>query len=69
MDKMIVTILEDGSVRVETSKIGALNHMSAEAVLRALALAGGGVQTRKHKLGVIGAVVHAGQHLLGGHHH
>ena len=63
-DEMNVEILEDGTIKVETSAISQQNHMTAEALLRNLATAGGAKQTRKHKHGIIGAAIHAAQHAL-----
>lgn len=68
MDSMNITILEDGTIKVETDKISQANHMTAEAFLRNMALACGGKQERKHRQGVIGAACHAVQHLMGHSH-
>ena len=47
-DKMQVTILEDGTIRIETDKISGPNHLNAENLLREVAkLAGGPVTLRK----------------------
>ena len=70
MDKMQITILDDGTIKVETDKISPINHMTAESFLRNIAMASGGKQERKHKHGVVGAVGHALKHKLGmGHQH
>lgn len=70
MDTMNITVLDDGSIKIETDKISQVNHMTAEAFLRNVAQAGGGQQTRQHKRGIIGAAVHAVQHAFGsGHSH
>ena len=70
MDSMNITILEDGTIKVETDKISQANHMTAEAFLRNMASACGGKQERKHRQGVIGAACHTVQHILGrGHNH
>lgn len=66
---MQITILEDGTIKVETDRISQANHMTAEAFLRNIAQAGGAQQTQKHKQGIIGAARHALQHAIGGHHH
>jgi hypothetical protein len=68
MDEMKITILDDGTIRVETDSISQANHMTAEAFLRNVATAAGGTQERKHKQGVIGAAIHSIQHLLGNRH-
>lgn len=70
MDSMNITILEDGTIKVETDKISQANHMTAEAFMRNMASACGGKQERKHRQGVIGAARHTLQHLMGyGHSH
>ena len=68
MDEMKITILDDGSVKVETDQISQANHMTAEAFLRFVAQAAGGKQERRHKHGVVGAAVHAFNHLTGRSH-
>lgn len=70
MDQMQITILDDGSLKIETDRISQANHMTAEAFLRNVAQAAGGTQDRKHKQGIIGAARHALQHKFGmGHSH
>lgn len=69
MDTMNITILPDGSLKIETDKISQANHMTAEAFLRNVNNACGGTQDRKHKKGIIGAAIHAAQHALGTNHH
>lgn len=71
MDRMEIEILEDGTIKATTDKISAQNHSTAEAFMRNLATAGGGAkQERKHRSGLLGAAVHAVQHLLShGHDH
>ena len=67
---MNITILPDGTIKVETDKISQANHMTAEAFMRNIATAAGGHQERKHKHGIIGAAHHAIQHRMGfGHKH
>ena len=68
-DTMKITILEDGTIKVETDAISQANHMTAEAFMRNIATAGGTKQTRKHKRGIIGAAQHALQHATGKAHH
>ena len=69
MDSMNITILEDGTIKVETDKISQVNHMTAEAFMRNMATACGGHQERKHKQGFIGSMMHSVQHTLGRSHH
>lgn len=70
MDSMEITVLEDGSVKIDSGPISPQNHMTAEAFLRNVAQACGGKQERKHKRGVLGAAAHAVKHVLGtGHEH
>ena len=70
MDSMQITVLEDGTLRIETDKISAVNHSTAEAFLRNVATAAGGHQERRHKHGLIGAAIHSMEHLFGtGHTH
>jgi len=68
MDSMQITILDDGSIKIETDAISAANHMTAEAFLRNVAQASGDKQTRKHKHGVIGAALHSVKHVIGAAH-
>lgn len=70
MDNMTITILDDGTLKIETDAISPQNHMTAEAFMRNVAQATGGTKERKHKHGVIGAAIHAVQHQFGmGHKH
>lgn len=50
---MNITILEDGTIKVETDQISQANHMTAEALMRNMAQACGGSQDRKRKHGVV----------------
>lgn len=56
-DTIVITVLKDGTIKVETSAIGAANHASAEAFLREAAkLAGGEVTIEtKHLHGAVQA--------------
>ncbi len=65
MDTMKVEILADGTIKIETDKISAINHTTAEALMRNVAFAAGGKQTRKHKGGLVGEALHQLQHALG----
>lgn len=70
MDLMNVTILTDGTIRIETDAISQANHMTAEAFLRNIATAAGDKQDRKHKQGMLGASACMIHHVLGmGHSH
>lgn len=59
-DRLVIEILDDGSVKVETDEISGANHMSADQVLDFLArkLGGETSKARKHQ-----GHVHAGEHL------
>ena len=47
-DQVEITILEDGTIKVESGRISAANHMNAETFLREMSrLAGGPVTVRK----------------------
>ena len=68
MDTMKVTVLPDGTIKIDTDKVSHANHMSAESLLRNIAVAGGEKQERRHKAGVIGAAMHALAHMAGAAH-
>jgi hypothetical protein len=68
VDSMKVTILDDGTIKVETDRISQANHLTAEAFMRNLAAAAGGAQTRRHKHGVLGEAQHALAHAQGRPH-
>lgn len=53
MDKVQITILEDGTIKMETDKVSAPNHMNAEAFLRDIVRLAGGESSRKGKHGKI----------------
>lgn len=49
-DQVAITILEDGTIKMETDKISGPNHLSAENFLREVSkLAGGETTTRKRQ--------------------
>ncbi len=50
MDGIKVTILQDGTIKVETDPISQANHLSAEQLLDAISRLSGGevTTTRKH---------------------
>lgn len=68
MDTLNIEVLIDGTLKIDSGKISGPNHMNAEAFLREMARLGGAKQERKHKHGMIGAVVHAVEHLTGKAH-
>ncbi len=59
-----VEVLPDGSVRVETDKVGQVEHMSAEKFLEFIKKEMGGEVTIKNKPGA-----HHHHHHKKGHHH
>ncbi len=61
-DKLEVTILENGGVRVESDKVSAPNHASAEAFLRILSEYMGGDSVRV-KRGHHGHHTHEEEHV------
>ncbi len=70
MDKLAITILEDGTIKVDVDRVSMPNHASAEEFLRLMAeLANGGRQERTRKGQ---AEHHHHAHApaeAGGHHH
>lgn len=56
-DIINVTILEDGSLKIETDKVSMPNHAGAEALLREVAKAMGGEAKRERKIKV-GQIIH-----------
>ena len=68
MDTMKVEILADGTIKIETDRISAINHTTAEALMRNMAMAAGGQQHRKHKGGLVGELAHQMAHALGRAH-
>ena len=50
MDEITIEILEDGTLRVTTNKIGDVNHINAESLLKFIKdNMGGKVEVRKRK--------------------
>ena len=47
IDKMVITILEDATIRTVTDEVSKANHDQAEQFLRAMAKLAGGVTTRE----------------------
>ena len=61
-DKIKITILEDGTIKVATDKVSGANHVNAEGFLREMFKLAGGSIARKMK--------HGFDHMLGhGHSH
>lgn len=56
MDKVRITILDDGTIKVDTDKVSMPNHMNAEQFLRNMFTLAGGAVTRTIKHGL----AHAG---------
>lgn len=65
-DTMKITILEDGTIKLETDKVSMPNHSNAEAFVREVARLAGGTTDIKHKHGAHG---HTHSHGLGEEHH
>jgi len=58
-DKLDVEVLADGTLKVTSGRVSQANHSGAEAFLRALARACGGVSTRVRRPDAVG---HAHDH-------
>jgi len=63
-DQVKITILPDGTIKSETNRISAANHLSAEQFMRESARLAGGKVEAKHKHGTLG--LHSHEH---GHDH
>lgn len=50
-DEMKITVLPDGSLKIETGRVSAANHMSAEGFIREASRLLGGKVERKAKHG------------------
>jgi hypothetical protein len=61
MDTLEITILEDGTIKTETSPISPANHQNAEDFMRDMAVLAGGAVTRAKRPG-------AHVHTHHGHH-
>lgn len=66
-DSIKYSILEDGTISIDTDEISGTNHASADELLKSLFDAMGGKRTAKAK-GRLGRH-HAHHHGHGGHHH
>lgn len=67
-DKIIITVLEDGTIKTETDKVSMANHSNAEQFLLHIAKLAGGVTTRVLKVGA-SLHRHLHEHVKDGHHH
>ena len=52
-DKMSITILPDGTIKIETNKISGPNHLSAEKFVKAVNELAGGDTTATRKVGAM----------------
>ena len=52
-DKVTITILDDGTIKLETDKVSMPNHQNAESFLRDVGRLAGGKVERKHKHGAV----------------
>lgn len=74
-DMMNISILEDGTIKIETGKVSAANHVNAEAFIRECFTMAGGKSKRVLKAGASlhhALHVHAADghtHGPDGHHH
>jgi hypothetical protein len=59
-DKMVIEVLEDGTIKVDTDKISMPNHVSAERFLAQMFFLAGGTIAKRAKHGL--------SHLLGHKH-
>jgi hypothetical protein len=50
-DKLIVKILDDGTLKIETDKVSSANHTNAEGLLRQMSRLQGGVEKIENKQG------------------
>lgn len=62
MDAITVTVLPDGSVKIETDPISPANHRSADDLVRFLEDALAGDVVRRKRLAPTGAKVHVRHH-------
>lgn len=60
-DKIKITVLADGTIKLETDKVSAPNHSNAEGFLREVSKIAGGEVTRKNKQGHVHAHSHEGE--------
>ena len=67
-DAIKITVLEDGTLKMETDKISAGNHLSAERLITALIQAQGGASKRERR-GHMHAHGHTHEHEHDHHEH
>lgn len=68
-DKMAISVLDDGTIKIETDAVSAPNHVSAEAFVKETARLAGGTTTKKmkHSHGHLGMHEHEHEHTYEGH--
>lgn len=66
MDNVKFTILEDGTIKIETDKVSMPNHANAEKFLHDCVKLAGGKADRKHKHG---GIMHSHTHGEEEHEH
>ena len=52
IDKLMIEILDDGTIKTTTDEVSAANHDTAEQFLRAMARLAGGETTREARQGI-----------------
>jgi hypothetical protein len=67
IDKLVIEILEDGTIKTTTDEVGTANHDNAEQFLRAMARLAGGDTTRRRRTKA--KTGHAHTHSQGHIHH
>lgn len=67
IDKLVIEILEDGTIKTTSDEVGAANHDNAEQFLHAMAKLAGGETTRRRRADA--KPHHAHQHAEGYVHH
>ncbi len=63
MDTLNITVLPDGTLKIETDRVSAANHMTAEAFLRDAQKLMGGKQERVRKGGLVHSHDHMADHV------
>lgn len=59
-DNIKITILEDGTLSIETDSISGANHMSADEFLKAVETLTGEKKSETHKTGFVSVHTHDG---------
>lgn len=68
MDEIKITVLEDGTIKIETDRVSAANHVNAEGFIREIFKLAGGTGRRTLKTGA--SLQHALHvHAADGHTH